>query len=274
MADNDDKTTLTCWQKTDRQCRAFANFFYNKQTGEVMGRSRASWGKIGLFYVVYYGFLAAFFSICLTVFLKTLNEPGKGAPKTIQFLMGDSAPGLNIVTDFARYDSSPANIKAVQDNIKKYLDGFNNAGYGSPCQLGAQKLGDKPCKFNQSLLGNCSGDTPGQDFGISTGKLCTFVKINKVYGWIPKQDNSDYLKLDCWAKGANSVTVVPEGYLVNAFPFRGESFYQTPPVAVIVDTDIDVTVHCQLKGKGVKTSETFIASRAFGKIKYTVSKKK
>ncbi len=50
-------------------------------------------GKIGLFYFVYYGFLTAFFAACLTVFLSTLNEPGKGGPKTNQFLHGDSAPG-------------------------------------------------------------------------------------------------------------------------------------------------------------------------------------
>ncbi len=130
MVEKKEKVQLTCWQKIDRQCRAFANFFYNKQTGEVMGRSSSSWGKtlfeslstifcnfasslqrfvncrcyilsylccflgkIGLFYFVYYGFLTAFFAACLTVFLSTLNEPGKGGPKTNQFLHGDSAPG-------------------------------------------------------------------------------------------------------------------------------------------------------------------------------------
>ena len=48
--------------------------------------------KIGVFYLIFYGFLAAFFSAMLTVFLSTLNDPENGgAPKLVQFI--ENKPG-------------------------------------------------------------------------------------------------------------------------------------------------------------------------------------
>ena len=64
-----------------------------------------------------------------------------------------------------------------------------------------------------------------------------------------------------------------QGYLKAAFPFGGQSFYQTPPVAVrITHTADKVDVKCELKADGIKTSDTFIATRAYGKIRFEVTK--
>jgi len=232
-----------------------------------MGRSSSSWGKIGLFYFVYYGFLTAFFAACLTVFLSTLNEPGKGGPKTNQFLHGDSAPGLNLVTHVKDFKSHKADI--IKE-YKTYLNGFNNSGYGTQCVVGSKTVDKLPCKFDLNLLGNCSGINDAE-FGTSENKICAFVKMNKVYGWIPKNGNSAYLKLNCYvSKGSADVTVYPDGgYLISAFPFRGEAFYQTPPVAVLINPKQGkVEVSCRLSGDNVKTSDTYVHHRAFGKVKF------
>eukprot|EP00794_Sanderia_malayensis_P011269 gene11269-12449_t len=242
MAGEKEKVKLTRWQKIDRQCRDFANFFYNKQTGEVMARSRSSWGKIGLFYLIYYGFLVAFFSVCLTVFLTTLNEPGKGGPKTTQFLVGKSAPG------------------------------FDSSKHGSVCVPGNKpraSADEKPCAFNRTSLGPCSGLGANGDYGVDDSSICAFVKINKVYGWVPNSEGKDYLKLDC-ASDKGSIQVIPEGYLVSAFPFYGEDFYQTPPLAIKVNSTEETIISCELKGKGFTVSESHIAARAFGKIRFHV----
>jgi len=265
MVQKEEEVILTRWQKIDQSCRAFANFFYNKQTKQVMGRSKASWGKIGLFYFLYYGFLAGFFVACLSIFLSTLNEPGKGGPSNIDFLHGDSAPGLNVVVDLKGYNSKLVEKVAA---TQKYLDGFNDASYGIECSIGGSS-GSVPCKFNQTLLGECSGLIANNQFGLDNKKPCAFVKINKVYGWMPKNRNSAYLKLSCFAEGG-TVEVKPEGFLISAFPFKGDKFYQTPPVAVIVSGAGKVTVSCALKGEKIKVSESYIASRAFGKVKFVV----
>ena len=65
-------------------------------------------------------------------------------------------------------------------------------------------------------------------------------------------------------------TVYPKGYLISAFPFKGQACYQAPPVAVKVPLKGRRTVTCYLKGEGIKVSESDIAHRAFGKIKFTV----
>ena len=69
-----------------------------------------------------------------------------------------------------------------------------------------------------------------------------------------------------------TVEVTPEGYLLKAFPFKGQSFYQTPPVAVIVSPSSSkaVTVQCFLVGEQLAVSDTYRASRAFGKLQFVV----
>ena len=52
----------------------FVGFLYNKEKGEVLGRTGTSWAKIGLFYVIYYSGLAAFFIALLSIFLYTFTD--------------------------------------------------------------------------------------------------------------------------------------------------------------------------------------------------------
>lgn len=64
-----------------------------------------------------------------------------------------------------------------------------------------------------------------------------------------------------------------QGYLKAAFPYEGQKFYQTPPVAVEITHTVDkVKVECELKADGIKTSESYIATRSYGKIRFEVSK--
>ena len=64
--------------------------------------------------------------------------------------------------------------------------------------------------------------------------------------------------------------VYPKGQQKGAFPFEGQARYQAPPVAVKVPLKGRCTVTCYLKGEGIKVSESDVAHRAFGKIKFTV----
>ena len=47
---------------------------YNKETGAILTRTPASWGKIGLFYLVYYTCLACFFAGLLAIFLYAFTD--------------------------------------------------------------------------------------------------------------------------------------------------------------------------------------------------------
>ena len=64
-------------------------FIYNRTTGEFLGRTAKSWGLILLFYLVFYGFLAALFSFTMWAMLQTLNDD---VPKYRDQI---PSPGLN-----------------------------------------------------------------------------------------------------------------------------------------------------------------------------------
>ena len=58
----------------------FLNFVYNPATGTWFTRTPSSWLKIGIFYLVYYSALAAFFAGMLSIFIFAFTDntaPGK-----------------------------------------------------------------------------------------------------------------------------------------------------------------------------------------------------
>ena len=56
---------------------SFMEFMYNKKEDTVLGRTGKSWLQITIFYIIFYGILAAFFAVLLVLFLQTLdpNQP-------------------------------------------------------------------------------------------------------------------------------------------------------------------------------------------------------
>jgi len=73
---------------------AIRYFFHNPDTGEIMTRTPLSWLLITVFYVIYYSCLAAFWAICMVIFLQTVdyNEPKW---QTKSSIIGES-PGLGL----------------------------------------------------------------------------------------------------------------------------------------------------------------------------------
>ena len=64
----------------------FLNFVYNPVTGAWFTRTPSSWLKIGIFYLVYYSALAAFFAGMLSIFIFAFTDktaPGKNQPDLV-----------------------------------------------------------------------------------------------------------------------------------------------------------------------------------------------
>lgn len=53
---------------------AFGTFLYNSEEGTVLGRNSSSWGRISVFYLFYYAFLAALFAISITITYRLMPE--------------------------------------------------------------------------------------------------------------------------------------------------------------------------------------------------------
>jgi len=268
-------------QRLSQQCSSFGKFLYNGENGEVMGRSGNSWAKIGFFYLVFYGFLAGFFSAMLAVFMTTIEQPEDGGkPKLTQFIA--NKPGITRLDSYMMnlldgYDANSTSSKYAQEMQKFFEKIKNNTLYKGECPIERNETVERPCYAPFSIYGDCApeADLSKSMFGVKDKKPCVFIRINRVRDWIPS-GSDPYLEVKC--KDANNEKALlnqwPKGFLMNGFPYMGGD-YELPYVALQLDATKTVKVQCTLVGEGISVSDSFNSARSFGKIQITgVSAKK
>jgi len=196
---------------------------YNKETGAILTRTPASWGKIGLFYLVYYTCLACFFAGLLAIFLYAFTDdkaplltgehsvlppnPGMGFRP-----MPDETKTMIKYSISAKKEDKDGNIIREFDPFVKNLNDFLNPekeptsymkGQGDAYQDCTGPLSDvtwatKPCKFdvaqNKEIMENCVNS----NFGFEDGTPCFVVKMNKIFEFMPNlTDAGEVLKIQC-----------------------------------------------------------------------------
>lgn len=291
MADDGKQPKPNCCQRFGNGLSNFGNFLYNRESGQVMGRSGESWLKIGVFYLIFYGFLAAFFSAMLTVFLSTLNDPGIGAdkgPKLTQFLKNKPgltfvAPGAIVWADYGADNTTHWNRSKdalesyTQDLQKNLLSKYS----GKACEDGKGRIdangGYIDCTFDaKKHLGVCGDNTTAVSKADNT--VCIYVKINKVFKWIPTGSaGGNYLKLKCGTPLPNGVELLPAGgFHLGSFPFLGEKNFELPVVALKINTEKydGSLINCKLDkdGTDIEVSDSSVAHRAFGQVDIELKK--
>lgn len=219
---------------------AFARFLYNRDTGQVLGRTGESWAKIGAFYVVYYGCLAGFFVGMLSVFLYGIivdyrphrtgdnsllqMNPGMGfRPQPdmdstlIEFVKGQPST-------YARY---VANLQNMYDSYKEMELKPDIVNVRKACEPESSPDREpfKVCKFNWTRwLQDC---IPSKDFGYSDGKPCVILKMNRIYGWLPDPLNIEvpHPMVQCF--GENPADTESMG-VIHYFPNMTTNYTGTP----------------------------------------------
>ena len=100
-------------------CRAFLHFLYNPSEGTVLGRGARSWGRITLFYLCYYAFLACLFAVSVTICFHCLDKDTPYYQNRLE------NPGVTIQPKLNSRDSLEKDIiysVSDEDSYKKYTN--------------------------------------------------------------------------------------------------------------------------------------------------------
>ncbi|XP_067006980.1 sodium/potassium-transporting ATPase subunit beta-2 [Anabrus simplex] len=179
----------------------FRTFMWNSETSQFFGRTGASWAKILLFYVLFYVSLLGFFFAMLAIFYQTIDLH---TPKwQLENSLIGSNPGLgfrpmppesNVESTLIWYRSSDSeNYKYWVEELDKFLEVYrkpNTLTSGGEnrqiCDYTSDHKGEKVCDVMLSLFGNC---TKENKYSYHRASPCIFLKINKIFNWIPDYYN-------------------------------------------------------------------------------------
>uniref|UniRef100_A0A672GIC4 Sodium/potassium-transporting ATPase subunit beta-3 n=1 Tax=Salarias fasciatus TaxID=181472 RepID=A0A672GIC4_SALFA len=253
-------------------------FIYNRRTGEFLGRTASSWGLILLFYLVFYGFLAAMFLLTMWVMLLTLDDnvpkhqdrvpsPGESPRGRSPLHCGWRPRPPRWTLHIMRSDAILAAGLVIRPHAAEIS--FNRSN--PPLK--------KACQFKRSLLRYCSGlsDT---SFGYSDGKPCVLIKMNRVGPLLhpsTRFTSSSLHPLTSLLHLRLSADHRPEGnaplemlYFPSDgridkmfFPYYGKKAhpdYVQPLVAVKLlltkeDYNVEQTVECKLEGSDLRNND-------------------
>ncbi|XP_061378556.1 sodium/potassium-transporting ATPase subunit beta-2-like [Danaus plexippus] len=185
-------------KRTTKQ--TICNFLYNEQTGAILGRTPDSWGKIILFYVIFYAVLIALFAVCLATFLQHFINPRVPRLQQEQGSIG-SSPGLgfrplppDVRSTLIWYKGTgEESYKYWEDELKEFLSVYKKKG-----QTAGAGQNIFNCDFrNPPPPGKvCDVDIRGWEpcidenhFSFHRSSPCIFLKLNKIYGWRPEYYN-------------------------------------------------------------------------------------
>jgi len=181
----------------------FVQFLWNTETNEFLGRTGMSWLKIGVFYILYYAFLAGFFMLMLLVFFQTLSDQYPTWDATNGIIGQNPGVGFRPMPPnkqiestlmWFRHGEHAGNWQGWAERLEDHMTPYKNESYASSFGTHAVECGplgvNSPgeggmCKINPDELfqDRCKNET---GYGFKEGKPCIMIKLNKIYNWIPE----------------------------------------------------------------------------------------
>ncbi|XP_049871770.1 sodium/potassium-transporting ATPase subunit beta-2-like [Pectinophora gossypiella] len=179
---------------------SFWNFVFDEDTGAIMGRTPESWGKILIFYGIFYGALVALFAICMVTFMQQFINPRVPRLQQEGSLIGNS-PGLGfrpfppdvrstlIWYKGTGYDSYKYWEDQLIDFLSVYKKKGQTAGAGQNifnCDFRNPPPPGKVCDVDIRGWEPCIEEN---HFSFHKSSPCIFLKLNRIYGWRPEYYN-------------------------------------------------------------------------------------
>ncbi|KAG5880190.1 hypothetical protein JTB14_036283 [Gonioctena quinquepunctata] len=181
----------------------FRLFLWNSETSQFLGRTGSSWGKILLFYLIFYAVLIGLFSALLAVFYQTLDMQ-KPKWELESSLIGNN-PGLgfrpmppesNVESTLIWYKSTDkGNVHYWQAELRKFLETYHRDDTTPPsnfvqCTNFQSPPPGKVCDVKPTSKWTPCLPEDGFGFEDDKGGPCIFLKLNKIYNWQPEYYNT------------------------------------------------------------------------------------
>lgn len=180
---------------TKPEKQTLGQYLYNSQDGKIMGRTAKSWVQLMVFYAAFYTVLAALFAICMQGLLVTLNhqypkwqldESRIGSNPGVSYRPRLEDSEISAIEYKAANKSSVAEwVGQIDAFLAPYVDNTLLPGGGKNqaiCDNAPPKPG-QVCAFDVTKLNECSA---GQGYGYNRSAPCIFIKLNRIYGWMPE----------------------------------------------------------------------------------------
>lgn len=236
----------------------FCTFLYNSETGQLLGRGAKSWAEIGIFYLIYYICLSAFFAATMAVFYQTMDKERPKLQGTDSLLKGNPGLGYQPMPDIdatlvrVSKDTWKENKKAIDDVLNAY-DNKENADCSSMTGLREGNDGKKACKVEIAKLKEFCNEKNAYGYNGTNPQPCILLKLNRIFGWKPKpydkqpEDlhlsgsaySADKIWIQCEGENAadkekmGKVTYFPQqGFPLSYYPFSKQDNYLSPIVMV------------------------------------------
>lgn len=212
----------------------FQTFLWNPETKQFLGRTAGSWIKIIFFYTCFYLVLASYWGGLWIAFKTSTITNEKPRYQLAESLIGTN-PGLGFrpmpsedhldstLIWYKRDGSGFVNwTTQLDDFLKYYREPSKMPGGGRnlvSCNYTTHPQSGEVCRVPLQQMYPCNG----QFYSYDKGTPCIFLKLNKIYNWLPEYYNDssnlpdkmpnhlkDYVKMQ---KGdeLNTVWVTCEG---------------------------------------------------------------
>ncbi|XP_028176252.1 sodium/potassium-transporting ATPase subunit beta-2-like [Ostrinia nubilalis] len=180
--------------------QSFWSSLYNEETSTLLGRTPESWGKLIIFYIIFYAALASLFMICMVTFQQQFINPRVPRLQQEHSVIGTS-PGLgfrplppDVRSTLIWYKgTSYESYKYWEDQLIDFLSVYKKKG-----QTAGAGQNIFNCDFEHLPPPGkvCDVDVRGWDpcmeenhFSYHKSSPCIFLKLNRIYGWRPELYN-------------------------------------------------------------------------------------
>lgn len=192
------------------------SWVWDSEKKAFLDRTAASWAKIGLFYLVYYGCLAGFFAIMLVVFFQTMTDEKPSLTEYQSLIKFNPGMGYRPQPDVERTliefkQGQPETYQHYIDNLQSFLEDYEDQTGTDPCADGdTERDPAVPCSFPVSQLsGDCTYD---RKFGYDEGRPCVLLKMNKIYNWLPEDFDNGTVPVEAGSNySPGNVAITCEG---------------------------------------------------------------